>query len=471
MRILVILFIIAFSSVSHADRIRLLADDKEALQARLDLIQQAKFEIVAEYFSVWNDNQSIAGFALLLDAAKRGVRVRIIMDALSNSVPASVFANILQQGKDAQGNQNIEIKLYNPMRFNVFKLTHRDHAKMLIVDGERMITGGRNVGDKYFGLNQKRNFSDMDVILDGNAVRDAREDFLAVWNSKIVKVPNVKRFDPERLTIESCVKSTQKEMDQCEHRRKRLIKMYGEETLRIQTTLEDILRDTPTSVATPNTGKDWLADVADGSDIQFVSHKPESFVSKKTADLSVAIKELAMNAKTDLNIMSPYLIPTKNALAVFEDLIKNKKVKIRIVTNSLHSTDNLFAQAGYLHYKKKLIKMGVELYEFNGPDTSHGKACVVDGNIAFVGTYNLDPRSAFINREIGIFIRSSPGNLVAQNLTAEIELFRQNSLLVGKDGLPQNEDIQKQRMKEISPVKRAELKVIRLLMPFIKSQI
>ncbi|MCB0347273.1 MAG: hypothetical protein KDD37_00480, partial [Bdellovibrionales bacterium] len=230
-------------------------------------------------------------------------------------------------------------------------------------------------------------------------------------------------------------------------------------------------RDTPNSVATPNTGTDWLADVADGAEIEFVSHKPDTFVSKKSADLSAAIKEMAQSATKELDIMSPYLIPTKNALAVFEDLIKNKGVRIRIVTNSLHSTDNLFAQAGYLHYKKRLIEMGVELYEFNGPDTSHGKAFVVDGHIAFVGTYNLDPRSAFVNREVGIFVKSSPGNQLAENLTAEIARFRENALLVGKDGLPQNEDIQKERLKTISRLKRAELKGIRLLMPFIKSQI
>lgn len=470
MKAVYLLIALLLALPAHADKAKLLANDKDALQARVDFIQQAKSEILAEYFSVWNDDQSVGGFALLLEAAKRGVKVKVLMDALSNTVPKSFFTTMMEHGRDAQGNINIEIKLYNPLSLNLLKATHRDHSKMLIIDGERMITGGRNVGDKYFGLNHKRNFSDLDIMVSGDVVQKAREDFLAAFNSKISK-PSAKVDNlPSKLILEKCEKLTQRDIDLCERRKKATLRAYSQALQRITKNLDDILVNTPTSVVQSNTNKDWLADVEEGADLEFMSHQPDQFVSEETADLSHALRELAASTKRDLNILSPYLIPTKNTFIVFEELIK-KGVKVRIVTNSLLSTDNLFAQAGYLAAKDKLIALGVELYEFNGPDTSHGKACVIDDTAAFVGTYNLDPRSAFLNREVGILVKSSPGNQVANELTQEIESFRKNSLLVGKDGQAQNVEEQQKRLKTQSQTKRAALKIIQLFVPLFRSQI
>lgn len=469
MKILILILILCSLNIQAA-RLRLLSTDQDALQARVDLIQQAEHEILAEYFSVWEDAQSIGGFALLLEAARRGVKVKIIMDALSNTVPKSFFATMLEKGKDAQGNANIEIKLYNPISLNLFRLTHRDHAKMLIVDGKRMITGGRNVGDKYFGLNTKRNFKDIDILLDGPGVTEAREDFLATFNSEIVKDATRPYRLPSYVEQKNCIKSTDRETRLCERQRQHLLRTYKKTLARIEENLADILEDTPDSIVKPNTGTDWLAGIQDGADVDFISHQPDEFVSKENAHLSVAILEFAKSTRNDLNILSPYLIPTANTLTLFEDIIARGGT-IRIVTNSLQSTDNLFAQAGYFAYKDKLIKMGVELYEFNGPDTSHGKVAVVDGSVAFVGTYNLDPRSAFLNREVGVFIKSSPNNHLANTLTEEIERYRQNSLLVGINGKPQNIEEQEKRMKEYSKTKKAALRVIRLFVPLFKDQL
>ena len=470
MKVFIAAFILLFSSIASADRVRLLAEDQDALQARVDLVQQAKHEILAEYFSVWNDDQSVGAFALLLDAARRGIKVKIVMDALSNTVPKSFFTTLLEHAKDAQGNVNIEIKLYNPPSLNLLKITHRDHSKMLIVDGKRMITGGRNIGDKYFGLNKKRNFSDIDILLDGKAVTQAREDFLSVFNSDIVKDAAHYRNLPTQLMLEKCEKALSRDEENCIRRRDRMLRAYRESLARIEENLKNIMEDTPTSIVRPNTGRDWLEDTPDGADIEFISHQPDEYVSKETAHLTHAFEDMISKTQTDLNILSPYLVPTKNMYKLFEDLIQ-RGVRVRIVTNSLSSTDNLFAQAGYLNAKKKLIKMGIELYEFNGPDTSHGKAAIIDNKVAFVGTYNLDPRSAYLNREVGIFVNSSPNNKIVLDLEAEIEAHRMNSLLVGKDGEIQNLDEQKRRRKELSKTKRGLLKFIQLFVPLFRSQI
>jgi putative cardiolipin synthase len=436
----------------------------------VDIVQQAKTEILAEYFSVWNDDQSVGGFALLLDAAKRGIKVKVIIDALSNKVPRAVFSAMVENGKDAQGHQNIEIKLYNPPGINLLKLSHRDHSKMLIIDGKRMITGGRNIGDKYFGLNSQRNFEDLDILLEGRAVKDARENFLAVFDSDLVKDATRTADLPTQLYQQDCTRSTIKDTETCQRHVKSLLKRYVESTNRIQKTLEDILKQSPGDIVTPNTDKDWLADVDDGADLEFMSQKPQKLVSKDTNDLSDALLAAAGTAKKDLNILSPYLIPTKSSYVLLKSLLK-KNVRVRIITNSLRSTDNLFAQAGYLHAKDKLIAMGVELYEFKGPDTAHAKAAVIDNSLCFVGTFNLDPRSSFINREVGIFVKSSPNNEIANSLTAVIEHFRENTLLVGKNGVPQNVEEQEKTIKELSHTKRFVLRIVRMLLPLFANQI
>jgi putative cardiolipin synthase len=463
---------IVFGSFSNAfaDKVRLLDVDHDALQARVDLVQQAKSEILAEYFSVWNDDQSVGGFALILDAARRGVKVKIVMDALSNKVPKAILNVLAEKGRDAQGNQNIEIKIYNPLSLNLKKLTHRDHSKMLIVDGKRMIIGGRNIGDKYFGLNKKRNFTDLDVMVEGETVKKAREDFLLVFDSKTVKTAT----DEDKFLINlenlNCERSQQRDMDNCENRKKHLIKMYHKENDRLVKVLEDILKIAPGDIVTPNTNNDWLVNTEEGADLEFISQQPTKLVSKDTNDLSDALLALTGTAHSDLNILSPYLIPTKNTYLLFDSLLK-RGIKVRVITNSLRSTDNLFAQAGYLSAKEKMIQMGIELYEYNGPDTAHAKCMVMDNSVAFVGTFNLDPRSSFLNREVGVLIKSTPGNEFAEGLTQEIEKFRGNAILVGKDGVDQNVEEQKKLMQDYSKFKKGTLNIIRLLTPLFKSQV
>lgn len=156
----VVLSALLISQFALANKAKLLLADTDALQARVDIIEQAKKEILVEYFSIWNDEQSVDIFAFLQQKAQRGIKVKIIMDSLSNKVPRSLISALQMHGKGPDGQQNLEIKVYNPLSLNLAKATHRDHSKMLIVDGKIMISGGRNIGDKYFGFNKVRNYKD-----------------------------------------------------------------------------------------------------------------------------------------------------------------------------------------------------------------------------------------------------------------------------------------------------------------------
>ena len=155
---LLLLALFFSSSFGYANQVRLISDAHQALQVRIDIIQQARQEILVEYFSVWNDEQSLASLSFLIEVAQRGVKVKIIMDAIASTVPRSLMNALLMKGRDQRGRQNLEIKLYNPVSLNLIDGTHRDHSKMILVDGQTVLSGGRNLGDKYFGKNPDRNF-------------------------------------------------------------------------------------------------------------------------------------------------------------------------------------------------------------------------------------------------------------------------------------------------------------------------
>lgn len=230
-----ITLIACYSLTTFADKALLLSNDQNALQARIDLIQQAKSEVIAEYFSVWNDEQSIGGLALLIEAAQRGVHVKVIVDALSNTIPRALFATLLEKGKDASGNQTLEIRVYNPVSLNLFNLTYRDHAKMLVADGKRIITGGRNVGDKYFGLNKNKNFNDLDILAEGSVATQARENFYKVWHSKQAKEVSLYEYDPKNLDPWACRQES--DIMNCENRQTLAKKEIENQHLRLKNML------------------------------------------------------------------------------------------------------------------------------------------------------------------------------------------------------------------------------------------
>lgn len=457
--------ILLTSSLAWADQFRLLRKDSDALQARVDLIQQAKHEILVEYYSVWNDDQSISGVALLIDAAKRGVKVKILLDALSNTLKKETFAVLLAEGKDANGEQNLEIKLYNPISNGIRNITKRSHAKLLVADGEYIITGGRNVGDKYFGINEKRNFTDLDFYAKGEIAQVARENFLAGWEASHNRKVKLGKFAPD-YNFPSCRHQETSSLEDCTERIK-VQKKFEKETQRVNKILADIKLYQEGDIVKPDTNFDWFQDSYKIEDKKFVSHDPTRLVSEETAELNKNLMKLLTSAKSEVNVVSPYLVPTDSLMDALRDL-RSRNVKIKIITNSLHSTDNLFAQAGYRASKKELIALGVELYEYNGPDTLHAKTGLIDNQVIYIGTYNIDPRSAFLNREIGIIANDATDTGLSKELFTIIEHWRTNSTIVGKDGVPLNQD---KEMEGVSKVKRAALKAIRLILPLIRHQI
>lgn len=378
---------------AHADKMLILDDPVQAAQVRVDLMQQARKSIKAQYFIVGSDPLTYSGLALARQASWRGCDVRIIVDAGFNSMPATVSGYLMTQG--------VQIKVYHPFRLSRLSwVTRRMHDKGLSIDGTKMVRGGRNVQDSYFGR-APRNFIDRDAYLEGSVVQHSDAYFDQLWNSDEVSWVNTKHLNARRF----------------------------EEGRRI---IEQALVDTSKSKKWKlNTGKNWGRGLRDVGPIHFL-HDP---VGRKDIDPGIAesLRDLLRRGHRSILIESPYLVPTPEFYREVRAAHARGVRSVEIVTNSAASTDGIYTHAGYEAAKKKLARLGVSLWEFKGPDTLHAKSAVVDGRHAVVGSFNLDPRSQRLNTETAV---ATDDPTTARALTRAIDAHKQLSWRIGPDGRP-----------------------------------
>jgi len=413
---------------------------EESLLARAWLTEHAKKSIEVQYFIWSSDNIGILATEALLRAADRGVKVRVIVDDLLIDAPDKTLLALAKH-------PNIEIEIYNPkhsvgtpfhtrflnMLTDFRGFNQRMHDKVMVVDGVIAITGGRNMEDKYFDYSQEYNYRDRDILLLGTAAKDIQDSFERFWKSSIT-VPTEELYDglgimQKHVTVDD--KAIQSIYDDLHN--------YAKYPENFEPEVHQAIQKLPQKFAELDKALLWC-------DVKVINDMPGKNSNKfslgggsRTAfELSNLVKE----AREQVTIQSPYLILTNEAKSIFEELI-GRGVKIRIVTNSLASSDNMQAFSGYRNQRKTLLKMGVEVYEFR-PDAAnqekllrryqriekpkfslHAKTVVVDSQKLFIGTFNLDPRSINLNTETGVIIDNKA---LAQQVEAAIN----------EDMLPQN---------------------------------
>jgi putative cardiolipin synthase len=177
-----------------------------------------------------------------------------------------------------------------------------------------------------------------------------------------------------------------------------------------------------------------------------------------------ALIELLDNAKERVVIESPYLVPTRQFRHSLQRALE-RGVEVRILTNSLFSTDNILPQAGYVGKRRWLVQQGVELWEYYGPESLHAKTAVLDGSLAVVGSFNLDPRSQRLNTELIVVIDDPAW---AAELTKSMDDHLANSTQIGSDGRPMGYD---ERYPKASCRKKLTLQIMRLFAPLIRGQL
>jgi cardiolipin synthase C len=401
-----------------------------SLDARVQLARRAEVSLDVQYYHFENDETGRWLLRALRDAADRGVRVRLLLDDLYTGGQDTLWLAFA-------AHKNVEVRLFNPFccarergqagRFVASahewsRVNHRMHNKLFIADGAMAVIGGRNVANEYYLRGAAENFVDVDAFTVGWIVPPLQFHFDRYWNSAAV------------YPLEAIAKTD-----------------LGPAELRAR--FEDATGPAKTPAPTDLPSNDVLgygpiADDLDGGRLGliwgeafvFADHPDKPFdgsVGGEPLDTSVTYNlfEVIRKAQKEVVASSPYFVPGELSLQMLRDL-RARDVSVAVMTNSLASTDEPVVHAGYAAHREELLQMGVELYELSSSRIKsndrpflfgkslgrlHAKLVVIDRTGLFIGSMNLDPRSASINTELGVVVTSPP---LAKELLRVIDIDR-----------------------------------------------
>ncbi len=424
---------------------RLLPAGTDGFVLRAEMAASAQRTIDVQYFIFQTDDTGKLLLDELLEAADRGVRLRILLDDLNLTGPNAQITKIA-------AHPNVEMRLFNPtfyrggfspLRATEFvldwsRLTYRMHNKLFLVDNMIGIAGGRNVGDEYFSTSKDFEFGDFDVFTVGPTVKRLSASFDAYWNSSLAIPVRALGSAPDAKALEKY----RAELD--EHRELNSDVEY----------MRRVAAGDPLGKIV--SGKDPL--VWARAEVLYDSPQKEKVENGELDGrlLRQRLLESIRNVKNELLIVTPYLVPGPEQIALLRDL-RARNVRIRILTNSLASTDVPAVHAGYRKYRVPLLEMGIDLYEvrtelgkptvrgakLKGDEADgfalHAKVFTFDRSKVFIGSANFDHRSFRLNTEVGLIIESPQ---IAQQVAQRFDAITQpaNSYQVmlehGADGKP-----------------------------------
>jgi putative cardiolipin synthase len=378
--------------------IRLLISGEEALGDLIALADHAERTLDIQYYIIDQDDSARDLLHHVRLAADRGVRVRVLVDDLHTAGEDRRFMHLSEH-------VNVEVRVFNPFAGGrsatwtrllasvgeIRRINHRMHNKLFVADNTLAITGGRNIGNQYFTRDQHNNFIDLDVVAAGAIVPELSASFDAFWNSKYA-YPIASVASPVNAEPASAAS--------------------GDNEIAASA---DWLESGLESGKVPLT---WVPATV-------LADRPAKIASETSPDeeetIANSIVALMRSARQELIVISPYFVPGEDGVALFAKLV-GEGVHVRILTNSLASTDSPLVHNGYSRYRVALLKLGIELSEvrpklgqkrarfhpFRSSTASlHAKALVIDQKTVFIGSMNMDARSARTNSELGLVIRSA----------------------------------------------------------------
>ena len=434
-------------------RVALLEQGEASLALRVHLMRAAKRSIEIQTFIWSEDDTGHLTLAELVAAARRGVKVRVLVDQLYSLDNPRLLAEL------ARAHANLEIRMYNPtfgdaktqpLEFAAgvlccfFRFNQRMHNKLLLIDDEIGINGGRNIDDRYFDLSDEFNYRDRDVLVVGPAAREMKRSFDEYWGHEIV-VPVERLKDVAQRIARNGEPGTEPaeapRIDDPERVANVVAQAEDEAFLRTNF-VEKTFRTSRVRYFSDRPGKP-----ARGGDPHEVG-------------LSGEIRDLLASARERVVMQTPYLVFSRDARDLFEKLRRDHPdIRLVVSTNSLAATDAFYVYAISHKYKRKyLTELGLEIYEykpfpgrgipdrvFGGEDEDeiriyasgaradhrvalfgsgarrdrrapppllkpgirrgmHAKSFAIDGRIAMIGSHNFDPRSNRLNTESGVIV-------------------------------------------------------------------
>ncbi len=383
----------------------------DAFVARMLVVAEAERSLDLQYY-MWHGDTSGALLANeVLKAARRGVRVRLLLDDLQ------------VQGLDRflgtlNTHPNIEVRLYNPFGYrgsrsigflgDLQRLNHRMHNKSLTADNAVTIVGGRNIGNEYFNATAHTTFADLDVIAIGPVVQDVSSMFDQYWNSEVA-IPLSAVVAKDSLSSEGVAQSHRNFEEQIDHE--------------LASDYVQALRDSRVGEGLRFKRMEYY-----WGDAKLIYDDPGKIyydqISAET-HLVPKLRPMFHGARQEIQIVSPYFVPGDKLVAYLLRQVE-RGIRVRILTNSLAANDVGLVHAGYMRYRHALLEGGVELYEYkpgfvasqkssdsgsrwSGSSSAslHAKTMGADGERIFVGSFNLDPRSVALNTEMGVIIENT----------------------------------------------------------------
>ncbi|MCH4246352.1 phospholipase D family protein [Acinetobacter populi] len=392
-----------------------LYDPNEALTTRLQLIEKTEKTLDLQYY-IW-DNDKVGALALeaILRAADRGVKVRLLIDDNNSKGLEGAYLAMSQH-------PNIQIRVFNPYKFRRLRaldimldfnrITRRMHNKTFISDHEVALIGGRNMSNQYYNIGENFQFSDMDVVLVGQSVGEISDSFDEYWNHEYAyPITQVAKSYQHRLSYQSL--------------RKQL------EANWFKSNVQDDLNILSSSLSFDN----WFNQ---NLNLEWVS----AIVVKDSADkinkdtpqeqhLNFQLANILNHPEQHVDLVSAYFVPNKDNLDLLQQL-STQGVDIRVLTNSFKANDVPVVHAFYAKHRKRLLQDGIQLFEFlpvlpmaltrsdrsllfgnhkfnrTGLSRSslHAKFMTLDNQQVFIGSFNFDQRSVYLNTEIGVVLDS-----------------------------------------------------------------
>lgn len=446
---------------------RIINSGMASLYARVDMIRRAEKSIDLESYIFNTDTAGKIILKELVAAAKRGVKVRILVDKFFGVFKLDeYYAQELKK-------HGVDVRYYNAtsiFRFSTFQ--SRNHRKLMVRDGQEAITGGRNIADEYFDLSKDFNFLDRDATVEGEIVETMTESFNRFWDSPLTQIPSDKVDPPEKWEYENYddfsytndlrrhekrVKEAELALEPNEEHEK-ILKFAEEEGKKML--LEN--------------GKHQCPEVAFASDKEgagfFERLRPKKY-DKKYRHLRREIMnwmEAKAEADEEMIFDTPYFL--HNSVSdKMSQLLEQKGSRISIMTNSLASTDAIpvatvfsstvrrftplknfkaFVYKGHPPKETKFMNEEIE----NSSWGTHSKSIVFSDDSFMVGSFNMDNRSSFYNTEISIFCSGSEE--LAKDVKDNIKLRMSDS-----HGLDSKGDVEDEcedfNERGLSPLKKA----------------
>ena len=390
---------------------QLMPEGPTALNARLALARHAQKTIDAQYYILQKDASGTLFLEALLEAARRGVRVRLLVDDFYTAGKDELFAALASQ-------PNFELRLFNPLAVragplglrvvlslaDVRRINRRMHNKLFVADNRMAIVGGRNIADEYFMRSEVANFIDMDVLATGPVVPDLSATFDDFWNSPQVRpVAELATVPPDSASVRTWLHDQL--VGVAEPPRERATDVLGHPPVGQQLQTGRLLQ-------TPGDGR-AVSDIPK----KIAMDDPEASYADSVTQRTIAMLQ---GAQKQVIMVSPYFIPGEMGLAQMKEGVDHG-VEMIVLTNALDATDESLVYAGYARYRIRMLKAGIRLFELSakllprqrtlGDFSSssgrlHAKIALVDQRRMFIGSMNLDGRSARLNTEVGVLVES-----------------------------------------------------------------